>query len=264
MVILLSVLLIHIGSVVYCVVAPDLYQSTMKLLVIPPAVSEGMVRSTANIEYKDRLKMLQQDILSGPRLLGVINEMGLFKEESRKMSSNALVSKVREADRYAGRREKFVYPVLPARESRGGHACHFPPRILLRGREHQEPRSDRPGNLEVSRGRGAGNTEKTRGAGGKTQAVQAPVRRRVAAAGAGEPEPAPETPGSDQEQLRRHRKARGPEGFPGGPDQQHREKCPGGRRSGSLANRRFRGQGVTTFPSLRTGSAEKKSWKSCP
>ena len=94
-VILLSVLLIHIGSVVYCVVAPDLYQSTMKLLVIPPAVSEGMVRSTANIEYKDRLKMLQQDILSGPRLLGVINEMGLFKEESRKMSSNALVSKVR-------------------------------------------------------------------------------------------------------------------------------------------------------------------------
>ena len=94
-VILLSVLLIHIGSVVYCVVSPDLYQSTMKLLVIPPAVSEGMVRSTANIEYKDRLKMLQQDILSGPRLLEVINEMGLFKEESRKMSSNALVSKVR-------------------------------------------------------------------------------------------------------------------------------------------------------------------------
>jgi len=94
-VILLSVLLIHIGSVVYCVVAPDLYQSTMKLLVIPPAVSEGMVRSTANIEYKDRLKMLQQDILSSPRLLGVISEMGLFKEESRKMSSNAMVSKVR-------------------------------------------------------------------------------------------------------------------------------------------------------------------------
>jgi len=94
-VILLSVLLIHIGSVVYCVVAPDLYQSTMKLLVIPPAVSEGMVRSTANIEYKDRLKMLQQDILSSPRLLAVISEMGLFKEESRKMSSNAMVSKVR-------------------------------------------------------------------------------------------------------------------------------------------------------------------------
>ena len=94
-VILFSVLLIHIGSVVYCLLAPDLYQSTMKLLVIPPAVSEGMVRSTTNIEYKDRLKMLEQDILSRSRLMGVINELGLFKEESRKMSSDAMVGKVR-------------------------------------------------------------------------------------------------------------------------------------------------------------------------
>jgi polysaccharide chain length determinant protein (PEP-CTERM system associated) len=94
-VIVFSVLLIHIGSVVYCVLAPDLYQSTMKLLVIPPAVSEGMVRSTTNIEYKDRLKMLQQEILSRSRLLGVINELDLFKEESRKMSSDAMVDKVR-------------------------------------------------------------------------------------------------------------------------------------------------------------------------
>ncbi|MFA5810643.1 MAG: GNVR domain-containing protein [Thermoleophilia bacterium] len=93
--ILFSVLLIHIGSVVYCVLAPDLYQSTMKLLVIPPAVSEGMVRSTVSIESGDRLKMLQQDILSRSRLLGVINELDLFKEESRKMSSNAMVDKVR-------------------------------------------------------------------------------------------------------------------------------------------------------------------------
>ncbi len=94
-VIVFSVLLIHIGSVVYCVLAPDLYQSTMKLLVIPPAVSEGMVRSTANIDYKERLKMLQQEILSRSRLMGVINELGLFKEESRKLSSDAMVDKVR-------------------------------------------------------------------------------------------------------------------------------------------------------------------------
>jgi polysaccharide chain length determinant protein (PEP-CTERM system associated) len=94
-VILFSVLLIHIGSVVYCVLAPDLYQSTMTLLVIPPAVSEGMVRSTVSIESKDRLKMLQQDILSRSRLMGVINELDLFKEESRRLSSNAMVNKVR-------------------------------------------------------------------------------------------------------------------------------------------------------------------------
>jgi polysaccharide chain length determinant protein (PEP-CTERM system associated) len=94
-VILFSVLLIHIGSVVYCVLIPDMYRSTMKLLVIPPTVSEGMVRSTVSIESKDRLKMLQQDILSRSRLMGVINELDLFKGESRKMSSNAMVDKVR-------------------------------------------------------------------------------------------------------------------------------------------------------------------------
>jgi polysaccharide chain length determinant protein (PEP-CTERM system associated) len=94
-VIVFSVLLIHFGSVVYCVLAPDLFQSTMKLLVIPPSVSEGMVRSTVNIESRDRLRMLQQDILSRSRLMGVINELDLFKEEKRKMSSNAMVDKVR-------------------------------------------------------------------------------------------------------------------------------------------------------------------------
>ena len=94
-VILFSVLLIHIGTMVYCVLAPDLYQSTMTLLVIPPTVSTGMVQSTVNIGAGDRLIMLEQDILSRPRLMGVINELGLFKEESRKMSSNAMVGKVR-------------------------------------------------------------------------------------------------------------------------------------------------------------------------
>jgi len=94
-VIVFSVLLIHIGTMVYCILAPDLYQSTMKLLVIPPTVSEGMVQTTVNIGTKDRLKMLEQDILSRARLIGVINELKLFKEESRKISPDALVKRMR-------------------------------------------------------------------------------------------------------------------------------------------------------------------------
>ena len=94
-VILFSVLLIHIGSVVYCVMAPDLYQSTMKLLVIPPTVSEGKVQTTVDIGTMDRLKMLKEDILSGSRLIGVINELGLFGEEIKKSSSDILVNRFR-------------------------------------------------------------------------------------------------------------------------------------------------------------------------
>jgi polysaccharide chain length determinant protein (PEP-CTERM system associated) len=94
-VILYSVLLIHIGAMVYCILAPDLYQSTMKLLVIPPTVSEGKVQTTVDIGTMDRLKMLEQDILSRARLIGVINELGLFKEESKEISSDALVNRMR-------------------------------------------------------------------------------------------------------------------------------------------------------------------------
>jgi polysaccharide biosynthesis transport protein len=77
---LFSILIILFGATVYCVLAPDLYQSSMKLLLIPPTVSEGIVRSNVNVGPRERLTILQQEILSRARLLGVINELGLFKE----------------------------------------------------------------------------------------------------------------------------------------------------------------------------------------
>jgi len=94
-VILFSVLLIHIGSAVYCVLAPDLYQSTMKLLLIPPTVSEGVVRSNVNVGSRERLSILQQEILSRDRILQVINEMGLFKGRGNVAEEEKWVSVVR-------------------------------------------------------------------------------------------------------------------------------------------------------------------------
>ena len=83
-VILFSVLAIHFGSVVYCVLAPDLYQSTMKLLLIPPTVSEGVVPSNVNVGTYDRLMILQQEILSRDRLVRMINEPGLFTQSGNR------------------------------------------------------------------------------------------------------------------------------------------------------------------------------------
>jgi polysaccharide chain length determinant protein (PEP-CTERM system associated) len=81
--ILFTVLLVFFGATLYCVLASDLYQSTVKIRIIPPAVPEGMVRSTVNIGTKDRLAMIQQEILSSARLSAVIEEMGLFKEHRK-------------------------------------------------------------------------------------------------------------------------------------------------------------------------------------
>lgn len=77
--IVFSVLLIFFSATVYTVLAPDLYQSSMKLLLIPPTVSEGAVRSNVNLGTRDRLTILEQEILSRAKLLGVINEMGLYR-----------------------------------------------------------------------------------------------------------------------------------------------------------------------------------------
>jgi polysaccharide chain length determinant protein (PEP-CTERM system associated) len=71
-----SVLLIFFGATVYTVLAPDLYQSSIKLLLVPPTVSTGVVRSNVNLGSRERLTILQQEILSRARLLVVIKELG--------------------------------------------------------------------------------------------------------------------------------------------------------------------------------------------
>ena len=93
-----SVLLIFFGATVYTVLAPDLYQSSMKLLLIPPTVSEGAIRSNVNLGSRERLTILQQEILSRGRILGMINELGLYRgddDEERvdKMRRRLTISK---------------------------------------------------------------------------------------------------------------------------------------------------------------------------
>lgn len=91
--ILFSFLLILFGATAYCVLAPDLYRSGMKLLLIPPTVSEGVVHSNVNVGSRDRLMILQQEILSRARLLEVIRELELFKESGS--NTEAMVNMLR-------------------------------------------------------------------------------------------------------------------------------------------------------------------------
>jgi polysaccharide chain length determinant protein (PEP-CTERM system associated) len=77
--ILFTILLVLFGATLYCVLASDLYQSTVKIRIIPPAVPEGMVRSTVNIGTKDRLALIQDNILSRGRLSAMFDEMNLSK-----------------------------------------------------------------------------------------------------------------------------------------------------------------------------------------
>ena len=84
--ILFSVLIVLFGAILYCVLATDLYRSTVKIQIIPPVMTEGIVRSTANLGTKDRLARIQEEILSSARLNAMIDEMGHFQEQRKKMS----------------------------------------------------------------------------------------------------------------------------------------------------------------------------------
>jgi len=93
--ILFTILLVLFGATLYCVLASDIYQSTVKIRIIPPAVPEGMVRSTVNIGSRDRLAIIKQDILSSGRLAAMIDEMNLVKERRKGVFAGNPVDKLR-------------------------------------------------------------------------------------------------------------------------------------------------------------------------
>ena len=91
-----TILLVLFGASIYCVLATDLYKSSTKILVIPPRVSESLVHSTMNYSVQDRLGTIREQVLSRPRLVQVIDELGLFSEERKATPPELLVNKFKE------------------------------------------------------------------------------------------------------------------------------------------------------------------------
>lgn len=106
--IVFSFLVIFFAALVYCVVIPDQYKSSAKILIIPPSVAEGMIRSTVNLSVSDRLRAIEQDTLSRARLSGVISGIGISRLGFAGMSEEDMLQKMRsridlEIDRKGGR-----------------------------------------------------------------------------------------------------------------------------------------------------------------
>jgi polysaccharide chain length determinant protein (PEP-CTERM system associated) len=118
--IVFSFLVIIFAALVYCVVVPDLYESGAKILIIPPAVAEGMVRTTVNLSAGERLMAIRSDVLGRPRLMGVIQSIGVSKLGFQGMSESDMVEKMRsriniEVDRSKNRERDvntFILSVL--------------------------------------------------------------------------------------------------------------------------------------------------------
>jgi polysaccharide chain length determinant protein (PEP-CTERM system associated) len=93
--IVFSFLFIMFGVLLYCVITPDLYRSSTTILVIPQRVPEKFVSSSVTYSVEDRLTATSQQILSRTRLMAVIDELGLYKEDRQSTPPEILANKMR-------------------------------------------------------------------------------------------------------------------------------------------------------------------------
>jgi len=93
--ILFSILFILFVASVYCVVTPESYKSSTTILVIRQSVPENYVRPTVIAKIEDRLATIRQQVLSRTRLVAVMDELGLFREERKNQPLEGLVELMR-------------------------------------------------------------------------------------------------------------------------------------------------------------------------
>jgi polysaccharide chain length determinant protein (PEP-CTERM system associated) len=93
--IVFTVLSILFAASVYCVVTPELYKSSITILIIPQTVPEDYVRSTISVKVDQQLATIKQQVLSRTTLTKAMDELRLFEKERKKLSSEELFAMMR-------------------------------------------------------------------------------------------------------------------------------------------------------------------------
>ena len=74
---------------------PNRYTSEATLLVLQPQVAERYIVSTSAGDPIKALSAMTRDILSRPRLLGIIDELGLYAEEKKSLAPEEVIERMR-------------------------------------------------------------------------------------------------------------------------------------------------------------------------
>ncbi len=93
--IVFSALFILFVASVYCVVTPELYKSSITILVTPQTVPEDYVRSTISVNVDQQLTTIKQQVMSRTTLTKVMDELRLFEVERKKLSSEEMFALIR-------------------------------------------------------------------------------------------------------------------------------------------------------------------------
>jgi polysaccharide chain length determinant protein (PEP-CTERM system associated) len=92
----LTALLIFLASYWLAMALPNVYTSYATVLVEPQAVAEELVRAgVQESDINERLHLMAAEILSRPRLSRIIDEFGLYREESEYMLREEVIDLMR-------------------------------------------------------------------------------------------------------------------------------------------------------------------------
>lgn len=92
---LLPTCLVALGTLGVSLLLPDLYRSETVLLVEHQRVPEHYVVANVSTEFRERLQTITQQILSRTRLLGIIDEFGLYADKKKNLVPEELVELMR-------------------------------------------------------------------------------------------------------------------------------------------------------------------------
>lgn len=93
--IVFTVLSVLFSASVYCVVSPELYKSSITILVIPQTVPKDYVRSTVSLQVEQQLGTIKQQVTSRTTLTKVMDEFRLFEKERKQRTSEELFARMR-------------------------------------------------------------------------------------------------------------------------------------------------------------------------
>lgn len=84
-----------LGGAVYAQIQPNRYRSSALVLVTPPQLPSSMVRPMVTMSLRERLPMLEQEVLSRARLERIILDFDLYKGERRETTMEDVVLRMR-------------------------------------------------------------------------------------------------------------------------------------------------------------------------
>lgn len=90
------------AAALFCIIAtvvmllPAKYQSSGTILIEGQEVPQELVRSTVTGFVEERLQSIMQVVLNRANLMGIIDRVGLYKEERQTMTAEALVAMMRQ------------------------------------------------------------------------------------------------------------------------------------------------------------------------